>query len=121
MPYGAIVRHHRVPLGVPKGWLAGPWESSLPVSVGYASEGIDEPHVHPTLTEVYLVARGTSQLRVGVETVELGPGSVVIVEPGEPHTFLTSSRDYLHFVLHLATNEPDKIGKVAVDRSELGL
>jgi mannose-6-phosphate isomerase-like protein (cupin superfamily) len=87
MPYGAIVRHHHVPLGAPKGWLAGPWESSLPVSIGYAFEGIDEPHVHPTLTEIYLVARGTSQLRVGAETVDLGPGSVVIVEPGEPHTF----------------------------------
>jgi mannose-6-phosphate isomerase-like protein (cupin superfamily) len=93
----------------------------MPVSIGYASAAIDEPHVHPTLTEVYLVARGTSQLRVGTETVGLGPGSVVIVEPGEPHTFLTSSPDYLHFVLHLGTNEPDDIGKLAVDRSQLGL
>jgi mannose-6-phosphate isomerase-like protein (cupin superfamily) len=117
MPYGAFVRRHRVPLGIPKGWLAGNWESNLPVSVGYAAEGIDEPHVHPTLTEVYLVARGTSQLRVGTETVEPGPGSVVIVEPGEPHTFLASSPDYLHFVLHLG----DDTRKLAVDRSQLGL
>jgi len=116
MPYGALVRHHRVPLGVPKGWLADPWESNLPVSVGYAAEGIDEPHVHPTLTEVYLVARGTSQLRFGTETVELVAGCVVIVEPGEAHTFLASSPDYLHFVLHLG----DDIRKLAVDRSQLG-
>jgi len=84
-------------------------------------EGIDEPHVHATLTEVYMVARGTSQLRVGRETVALGPGSVVIVEPGEPHTFLASSPDYLHFVLHLANQAGGDTGKVAVDRSQLGL
>ena len=42
--------HHRVALGVPKGWLAGDWESILPVSASYAFEGIDEPHVHPALT-----------------------------------------------------------------------
>ena len=73
------------PRDVSKGWLAGPWESSLPVSVGYAREGIDEPHLHPRITEVYLVARGASQLRVGIETVELSPGSVVVVDPGEAH------------------------------------
>jgi hypothetical protein len=54
--------------------------------------------------------------------VELFPGSVVIVDPGEPHTFLASSPDYMHFVLHLPTQEPD-LGahKLAVDRTELGL
>ena len=116
------MRHRRVPPGDLKGWLAGPWESSLPISIGYASEGIDEPHLHPTITEVYLVARGTSQLRVGRETVELVPGSVVIVDPGEPHTFLASSPDYMHFVLHLPAQEPG-LGahKLAVDRTELGL
>jgi quercetin dioxygenase-like cupin family protein len=94
----------------------------LPVGVGYAFEGIDEPHFHPTLTEMYLVARGTSLLRVNFETVELVPGSVVIVEPGEPHTFLASSPDYLHFVLHIASNGSNiDTGKVAVDRSQLGL
>ena len=116
------MRHFRVPLGDPKGWLAGPWDSSLPVSIGYASEGVDEPHLHPTLTEVYMVARGTSQLRVGLETLELVPGSVVIVDPGEPHTFLISSPDYMHFVLHLPAQEPSPgAHKVAVARTELGL
>ena len=122
MPYGPLVRHLCVPLTDSKGWLAGPWESSLPVSIGYASEGIDEPHLHPTFTEVYLVARGTSQLRVGLETLELVPGSVVIVDPGEAHTFLASSPDYMHFVLHLPPQLPRSgVDKVAVDRSELGL
>jgi mannose-6-phosphate isomerase-like protein (cupin superfamily) len=62
---------------------------------------IYEPHVHPILEEVYLVARGTSQLRVGHQTLHLAAGIVVIVEAGEPHTFLTSSTDYLHFVLQI--------------------
>jgi quercetin dioxygenase-like cupin family protein len=116
------MRHRRVPLGDPKGWLAGPWESSLPVSIGYASEGVDEPHLHATLTEVYLVARGNSQLRVGLETLELVPGSVVIVDPGEPHTFLASSPDYMHFVLHVPAREPSPdADKVPVDRMDLGL
>jgi len=111
------VRHFTVPPVSPKGWLAGPWESGLPVAIGYANEGIDEPHLHPDLTEIYLVARGASRLRVGRETVELAPGSVVLVEPGEPHTFLSSSPDYMHFVLHVGADAT----KVGVARSELGL
>lgn len=65
---------------------------------------------------------GTSRIRVGTETVELSPGSVVIVDPGEPHTFLANSPDYLHFVLHIPPNGPElDARKVAVERSELGL
>lgn len=116
------MRQYRVPLGDSKGWLAGPWESNLAVSIGYASEGIDEPHVHPILEEVYLVARGTSQLRVGHQTLHLAAGTVVIVEAGEPHTFLTSSPDYLHFVLQIPAPTPGAgAHKAPVDRSALGL
>src|ERR1700694_1786582 len=95
------MRHFIVPLDQRKGWLAGPWDSNLPIAIGYASEGIDEPHMHPDLAEIYLVARGSSCLRVGLHTIELGPGSIVIVEPGEPHTFLESSPEYMHFVVQV--------------------
>lgn len=116
------MRRCRVPVGHPKGWLAGPWDSNLPVSIGYASEGIDEPHLHPTLTEVYLVARGSSQLRVGLESMDLVAGSVVIVDAGEPHTFLASSADYMHYVLHIPAPQPGSgAHKIAVDRACLGL
>jgi hypothetical protein len=54
------MRHFTVPLDQRKGWLVGPWESNPPVAIGYASEGIDEPHLHPYLTEIYLVARGSA-------------------------------------------------------------
>jgi len=82
-----------------RGWHLGPWNSDLNLSIGYASQGVDEPHLHTVLREVYLVAQGTSEIRVGSETVPLQAGDVLVVEPGEPHTFLSSSPDYLHFVV----------------------
>lgn len=117
------MRIERIDSAATKGWLAGPWDSNLAVSVGYATSGVDEPHVHTELTEIYLVSRGASRLRVEETTVELSAGDVVIIEPGEPHTFLWSSHEYLHFVIHTsglagqrANNE-----KVAIPRSRLGL
>jgi quercetin dioxygenase-like cupin family protein len=114
------MRHFTLPLDQRKGWLAGPWESNLPAAIGYASAGIDEPHLHPDLTEIDLVARGSSRLRVGRDTIQLGPGSVVVVEPGEPHTFLDSSPEYMHFVVHVGLHG-DGASKLGVARSELGL
>jgi mannose-6-phosphate isomerase-like protein (cupin superfamily) len=106
-----------------KGWLAGPWDGDLPASIGFAREGADEPHLHMQLNEIYLVARGGSTVRVEDETVELREGDVLIVEPEEAHTFLASSDDYLHFVVHvpgLAGDEAPR-EKQAVPRSRLGL
>ena len=84
-----------------KGWYAGPWNLDLGVAVGYATEGIDEPHLHVRTTEIYLVARGWAEARVEGETVRLGAGDALVVEPGEAHTFVASSADYLHFVVHV--------------------
>lgn len=106
-----------------KGWFFGPWNSELALSVGYANEGVDEPHVHERMTELYLVARGSSTIRVDDRTVELTAGDVLVVEPGEAHTFLASSDDYLHFVVHtpaLAEAEA-QADKRAVPRERLGL
>ena len=102
-----------------KGWYGGPWDSELTVSVGYAHVGVDEPHLHARIREVYLVARGSCRVRVEQETVCLQSGDVLIVEPGEAHTFLWSSTDYFHFVLHvpgLAGGEA-RAEKVPVPRS----
>ena len=66
----------------PKGWLAGPWDSDLAISVGYACQGIDEPHLHSQITEVYLVARGTCDLRVEKTAVTLQAGDAIIIAPG---------------------------------------
>lgn len=84
-----------------KGWSIGPWNSELQEAVGFATSGIDEPHLHKTVTEIYLIASGTSRIQVEKRTVSLKSGDILIIEPGEAHTFLESSADYFHFVLHL--------------------
>ena len=106
-----------------KGWYAGPWNSNLDFSVGYANQGVDEPHLHTRITEIYLVARGTAQIRVGRQTIHLSAGDMLSVEPGEAHTFLTSSPDYFHFVIHTPglQGEEARREKSAVTRLELGL
>lgn len=107
----------------PKGWFAGPWDSTLGVSVGFANEGVDEPHVHSEITEIYLVAKGTSSIRVEGETIELREGDALIIEPGEAHTFISSSADYLHFVIHTPglAGDAARSEKQLVPRSRLGL
>ena len=117
-----VVRHERITDDA-KGWFAGPWDSNLAISIGFANEGVDEPHVHSQVTEIYLVARGSSSVRVGDETVELREGDALIVEPGEPHTFLGNSPDYLHFVVHSpgVAGETSRAEKKLVPRSDLGL
>ncbi len=117
------MRIERADPAAAKGWYAGPWNSDLAVAVGYANEGIDEPHVHADLTEIYLVARGSSTLCVERETVALAAGDMVVVELGEAHTFLASSPDYFHFVIHLPVSpgEDARAGKSAVPRARLGL
>lgn len=109
--------------GEAKGWLVGPWDSDVPISVGFATVAVDEPHAHATLTEIYIVARGSSSVRVETATVELGAGDVLILTPGEAHTFLASSDDYLHFVVHAPQLPGDEARgeKQAVPRSRLGL
>lgn len=106
-----------------KGWAVGAWNSGLPLSIGYATRGIDEPHAHGQITEIYLVARGTAELRVEQTTVCLTAGDVLILEPGEAHTFLSSSPDYFHFVIHTPglSGEAARQEKTPVARGRLGL
>jgi mannose-6-phosphate isomerase-like protein (cupin superfamily) len=106
-----------------KGWCVGPWNSDLAVSVGYANVGVDEPHVHTRITEIYMVARGTSEMRIDRETITLRAGDVIVVEPGEAHTFLSSSPDYSHFVAHVPglSGDEARAEKSPVPRSRLGL
>jgi len=117
-----LMRNARTDTTVPKGWWFGAWNSSLPIAVGFATTGINEPHLHRTVTEIYLVARGTSRLQVGDATIELSPGDMVVVEPGEAHTFLGSSSDYLHFVVHTPSLSAEEMGadRLAVPRDRLG-
>ena len=106
-----------------KGWYLGPWDSELAVSIGYANAGIDEPHVHSKITEIYLVTRGVSRLRVELETVQLEAGDIVVIQAGEAHTFVESSADYFHFVLHTPglAGDQARAEKQLVTRARLGL
>ena len=99
-----------------KGWFVGPWNSTVTVAIGFADVGINEPHAHQRMYEIYLVARGTSTAVVDGNLVVLEAGDMLAVEPGELHTFIDSSVDYLHFVVQSPfvsgdkTNQADQLG-----------
>ena len=107
----------------PKGWYAGPWDLALNIAIGYANEGVDDPHFHRRMTEVYFIARGSVAMRIEGQTVVACEGEAVIVEPGEAHTFLSNSPDYFHFIIQTPGLRGDaaREDKVAVPRSRLGL
>ncbi|MBN1934056.1 MAG: cupin domain-containing protein [Anaerolineae bacterium] len=106
-----------------KGWYCGPWDSDLNVSIGYANAGVDEPHLHRQITEIYMMARGTAVMRIEEGTVTLLPGQIIVIEPGEAHTFLSSSPDHFHFVIQTPGlhGEAARADKVSLPRSRLEL
>jgi mannose-6-phosphate isomerase-like protein (cupin superfamily) len=120
---GLAVRIERTDPEITKGWYWGPWNSNLDISVGFANKGVDEPHVHTRMTEIYLIARGTAEMRVETEAIDLSQGQVIVVEPGEAHTFLSCSPDHFHYVLQVPglEGEEARVDKVLVPRSRLGL
>ena len=94
--------------GQGKGWFTGPWDSDIPVAVGFANHGVDEPHVHDAMFEIYLVRSGAATAIVADEADELTAGDVLIVERGEMHTFTASTPDYAHFVIQTPFVPGDK-------------
>jgi|688.fasta_scaffold119741_2 quercetin dioxygenase-like cupin family protein len=99
-----------------KGWLVGPWNSTVPAGVGYANRGIADCHYHQQMYKLYLVARGSSTAQVNGQPVKLTAGDVLVVEPGEVHTFTESSADYFHFVVQTPFVPSDKVD--VVEKSE---
>jgi mannose-6-phosphate isomerase-like protein (cupin superfamily) len=91
-----------------KGWCVGPWNSAAPVAIGFSDRAIDELHAHDAMFEIYLVARGTATVAVESNLVTIQAGTILVVEPGESHTFRESSDDYLHFVLQAPFVAGDK-------------
>lgn len=77
-------------------------------SVGYANVGINEPHYHAQMFEIYLVAQGTSTAVVNQQPNQLQASDMLVVEPGETHTFSQSSEDYFHFVIQTPFVPDDK-------------
>jgi len=112
------MQHHSLPQHVAKGWFVGPWNSGVPVPIGFANQGIDLPHYHAQMYEVYLVARGSSVAIVNGVEIALVAGDLLVVEPGEPHTFTTSSADYFHFVIQTPFVPNDKVLVTATPQQE---
>ncbi len=108
---------------VAKGWYLGSWDSNLDMAIGYANEGVDDPHLHRRMTEIYFMARGTVEMRVEMDTITLYEDDVIVINPGEAHTFLSSSSDHFHFVIQAPGlhGTEAKADKVLVPRSRLGL
>ncbi|MBN1642361.1 MAG: cupin domain-containing protein [Anaerolineae bacterium] len=117
------MRIERADTDRPKGWYLGPWNADLDISIGYANTGVDDPHLHLSMTEIYLMARGMAEVRVEQQTVVLCAGEVLVVEPGEAHTFTASSPDHVHFVVQVPglAGEAARADKVPVPRARLGL
>jgi mannose-6-phosphate isomerase-like protein (cupin superfamily) len=93
-----------------KGWITGPWDSDLPVGIGFATVAVDEPHRHERNTEIYLIASGAAIAVVDGVAVEITAGDVLIIEPHEIRTFTSSSSDFRSFVLHVGGDgSPDKV------------
>ena len=63
---------------------------------------------YQSMHEVYLVARGTSVAVVDGQHVALQAGDLLLVEPGEAHTFVESSDEYFHFVVQAPFVAGDK-------------
>ncbi len=107
-------------LTAPKGWVDGPWLSGLPVSLGFATAALDEPHVHASVTEIFLVGHGDVTARVDDRAMELARGDVLVVEPGEARAIVRASPDLMLFVIHVP-GEGGDVGtdKTIVDRGRL--
>jgi len=105
---GGHVLHRKLDETQAKGWFIGPWNSAVDIPIGYANRAVDEPHSHARMHEVYLVARGESTALVDGKTLVLRSGDMLVVEPGEEHTFLAHTPDYLHFVIQTPFVKGDK-------------
>jgi mannose-6-phosphate isomerase-like protein (cupin superfamily) len=107
-------------LTAPKDWVDGPWLSGLPVALGFATAALDEPHVHASVTEIFLVGHGDATATVDDRPLELAPGDVLVVEPGETRAIVRASSDLMLFVIHVPGEDGD-VGndKTIVDRSRL--
>lgn len=64
-----------------------------------------EMHTHQHGYEVFYIIGGTATALVEQETLSLGPGHCLIVEPGEAHGFseITEDTEMLYFFLESAT------------------
>lgn len=68
--------------------------------------GTDGQHPHAS-DEVYVVQSGRGALVVEGERVEVGPGSVISVDPGREHSFTDITEDLAILVVFAPPEVPD--------------
>lgn len=83
--------------------LSGKCAANGAVGDGISANSHVPPHAHRSSVEVYVVRRGVCALVVNGELYEIGPGDVVLMEPGDMHE-LTNRGEEAFEVLVFKTN-----------------
>jgi quercetin dioxygenase-like cupin family protein len=86
-------------------------EAGLPIQVGvkFGSSPFGKKHLHRTMGEYFLLLAGDLRLSVNGNVLEVAPGDLVAVEPGETHEVLQSSPDALLLLLMPPPVDNDKV------------
>jgi len=56
------------------------------------------PHYHEDMQEVFVIVHGTAELTVGGESVTLGRGDAVLIDPHEVHGMTNSGPDDVEYL-----------------------
>lgn len=90
-------------------WVCGYWNGS-PIEIGMglrsAIDSREVRHYHP-YREYYVMVEGSAQLEVEGECVQLRPGMVVMVEPGEWHQLISVGETGGHWIVIKEQSEAD--------------
>ena len=60
--------------------------------------GSTTPHHHVKTEEIYFILAGQALMRVGQETVTVGPGDAIAIPPGSSHQIANTGSDVLRFL-----------------------
>jgi mannose-6-phosphate isomerase-like protein (cupin superfamily) len=75
-------------IGLIEYWIANEFEAGYCGKYLYVFDGQTCPtHHHRHKKETFFLLKGRLAVEIGFRTIELGPGDVLTVEPGTPHSF----------------------------------
>ena len=94
-PHARTIRHLIAPWVTHSAHL---WVGLSDVDPGSSSN----PHRHPRQEEVFVVLEGSGAIVVDGTSVPVGPGSVVLVAPGEEHQLVSSVAERLRVLSAVA-------------------
>jgi len=76
-----------------KKWLCDDGQNPIQLRVIVPGDISKVEHYHKSMHEYFLVMQGEMEIKVAERVVKLGPGGLVVVEPGETHVILSTSID----------------------------